>query len=191
MGHKHESTYRAVGVGVAFVVWRSQGSEAADEVQLDIPLRIETLSANSPTPQVGIVVSDLADADKQVSTVLLRGLQNLGLLIESPALDLHKFLLPGQEWRSSVLELSPSWIVEHNEFAGASALPLGLIYAVQYTGRYQYATSVLRIVLAIALFQRSALGPLRKASTAYSSLFFADKLERSIMSQLYAGKRKP
>lgn len=169
----------------------SQGSEAAHEVQLYVPLLIETLSSDTPMPQIGIVVSDLAKADKQISTVLLRGLQNLGLLIEAPALDLDKFLLPGQEWRSSVLELSPDWVAEHNGFVGASELPAGRIYGVRYTGRYQYATAMLHIALTIELFERSALGPLRRASATYSSRFFADKLERSIYSQLTAGKRDP
>jgi hypothetical protein len=171
----------------------SQVSKVDEEVQVQVPLRIETLASDLPTPQVGaaIVISDLADADKQVSTVLLRGLQDLGLAIETPALDLDKFLLPGQEWRSTVRELNVNWIAEHNAYDNASMLPPGRVYAVQYTGRYRYASSMLNIAMAVSLFERSALGPLRPASTQYSRRFFADKLERSIKSRLTVAETKP
>jgi hypothetical protein len=170
----------------------AQDLSAADALQIQIPLRIETLGTDLPTEQVGkaIIVSDLADADKQISTVLLRGLQELGLLIESPKLDLSKFLLPEQDWRSSILQIDAAWVSEHNASVGAPPLPPGRIYAVQYSGRYQYAPAVLRIALVITLFERSQLGPLRKVSFAYSSRYFADRLERSIQAQLPAGLQK-
>lgn len=174
------------------ITCRSQDASVANPVQIQIPLRFETLGTESPPPQVGaaIVVSNLANADKQISTVLLRGLQNLGLLIESPKLDLTQFLEPNQEWRSSTLELNTGWINGHDAYEGAPVLPTGRIYAVQYAGRYQYAPAVLRIVLTITLFERSRLGPLRKVSFAYSDRYFAERLERSIQSQLIPESQK-
>lgn len=168
----------------------SQPTETA-EVEVSFPLIVQTLAPLASVPEVGvIVVSDLADADKQVSTVLLQGLQRLGLLIESPPLDLDKFLLQNQQWRSNVVELAPAWISDHNRHAGAPTLPADRIYAVQYSGRYRYAAKVLKLVLAITLYERGVLGPFAKSTKPYSNQFFAEKLEASISSQLTQAKPK-
>ncbi len=171
---------------------RSQDAEVSAPIQIQIPLRFETLGTESPSPEIGaaIVVSNLAEADKKISTVLLLSLQNLGLLIESPKLDLTQFLMPNQEWRSNTLELDADWINGHNGYDSRVTLPSERIYAVQYIGRYQYAATVLRIVLSINLFERSRLGPFRKVSFAYSNRYFAERLERSIQSQLTLSPQK-
>ncbi len=167
----------------------SPASSAPDEptvlqsVEIQIPLRFATLG--TPTPEVGvaIVVSNVAEADKQISTILLKGLQDLGLQIESPKLDLKSFLLPGKEWTSSAFELNDDWIKGYNA-AAPSPLPAGRVYAVKFVGRYEYAPANLRIALAVELLERSQLGPFRNVRFAYSGRYFADRLERSIRSEL-------
>lgn len=167
----------------------SAASTAQDEqtapqrVEIQFPLRFATLG--TPTPEVGvaIVVANVAEADKQISTILLKGLQDLGLQIESPQLDLKSFLLPGKEWTSSAFELNDDWIKGYNS-AAPSPLPAGRVYAVKFVGRYEYAPEKLKIALAVELLERSQLGPLRSVRFAYSGRYFADRLERSIRSEL-------
>jgi hypothetical protein len=161
------------------------GRACADDVLVDIPLRFATLGSAPVDTQVGksIVVTDLARADREISTVLLNGLQDMGLAIEAPPLNLDGFLAEKVAWRTSKRELPPNWIADHNA-SGAGALPGKRIYAVQYLGQYQYNGPTLRLVLTVWLFERSRFGAFQRTTVPYSSQFFADRLERAILARL-------
>ncbi|MGQ0510528.1 MAG: hypothetical protein ACT4P9_07920 [Betaproteobacteria bacterium] len=159
-------------------------------LEFRIPLVVETLSAN-PKPELGvaIIVPDLANANKQVSNLLLQALQSMGFAIVSPKLDLRVFLMPEQQWHTSIVELSAPELAAYGKAAPTIPLPSGRIYAVQYSGRYAYAEGALRIILSVNLMERSRLGPFRETTFPYSRGFFKDRLEQSVKAQLVSVRK--
>lgn len=178
-----------IGLGLGSLLPMSRAHAGEGEVEFTIPLTVATRDP-AAGGQVGksILLKDPANADRQISMILLRGLQAIGLVIEAPPLNLETFIEPRQVWRTRVTELGADWIAAHNRASNGERLRADRIYAVQYTGSYLYAGTALRMVLAISLFERSALGPLRPSTAAYSARFFADALEHSILAQ---AARKP
>jgi hypothetical protein len=180
---------------LALLLYLSNGNAiaAGDDLQFDIPVRFATLDADASQAESGssLLISDLADADKQISSILLQALQTLGFAIESPKLDLNTFLAQDQQWRSTAVQLSPKDVHDYNNFAQTpQPLPPDRIYAVRYSGRYQFVSSALRMILSISLQERSQLGPLRDVSFSYSQRFFVMRLEDSVKAQV-AKQNKP
>lgn len=172
---------------------QAYATAAGEENQFDIPVKFATLDADSSKAQSGsyLLIPDMGDADKQISNLLLQALQALGFGIESPKLDPNTFLEKDKEWTSTAVQLSAAEVQDYNNFSQTpQPLPPGRIYAVRYSGRYQFVSSALRMILTVSLQERSQLGPLRDVSFSYSPRFFVMRLENSVKEQV-AKQNKP
>ncbi|UVK80622.1 hypothetical protein LOY46_13555 [Pseudomonas sichuanensis] len=161
-----------------------QAQEAATESSFDVPIAFATLGDSPPIPEVATtLIIKPADADQQVSDLLLNALQSLGFAIESPQLTLESYLEENQQWQSSQVELTPSELQAYNLVA-PQPLPSGSVYAVRYSGRYAFVKSALRMVLSITLMQRSQLGEFKEVNFGFSRQFFVTRLEAAVKAQV-------
>lgn len=152
---------------------------------------------SGPGPLFGRVELLVGTEEKTVSWAILKAMQRMQLSVIEPPIQLHTLLEPEKPWKTDIVPLDRSEIVEHNRHFPQMTLPTDRIYAIQYVGIYKivgkeppfkqeelpFRKRELLFKLESLLYQRGAASNYSKyPGNDYSGSFFSNVLRSKLRS---------